>query len=597
MFAITARKESPRKSQRRERHCLCPRLESLENRSLLTGIICSPVAVLNNTGGDYAPENAIGLTIDQSGLSSGFTKCGGLDVPTDFDTYIATNPTHSPYIFDEWWSLLGVHASTIVYDMGVGYTLDRLALWNEESSGIATLVVSTSNDPTFNTSTTVGTFSPTNHPLLQPVEYGADVFDILDTTARYVRLQVTGPQVPFGFNGIAMGEIAFSTMSPPQVEIEINGTADENDDITLFNPVPSSHPFVQTIQAVVRNAGPDGTFDLVVEPAGRVTLSKTSFNLKSGQSETITITPAVTSGSVNDVVIKAKVGTTYAGQEDMTVAQVDFAQQIRNADTPAGMRDRIPPRIDTPVQVVVSPNLAGSGQHVTLAVNNQDANNGTVTLNGAATWDITSSGGVNLRGVTQTASGGHFSNLRPMLRVRGQDTIQSDGFSVSAIVVNFQQTSARDIGGGFLEFEYTWASDSGNLADLDQVWFGEHVTYSDGGIHAGPRRPWNADNFDPSILPPRAPGNATLGTATDIHRPPGGLPRPGLADSYTATQYYGFHDYRTDDRADDKSLGWQVNLTPAITISRYVELVTVGHRRVWQYRITKSGVTAIAPLV
>ena len=35
---------------------------------------------------------------------------------------------------------------------------------------------------------------------------GADVFDLVDTKARYLRLQITGPQVTDAFDGIGMGE-------------------------------------------------------------------------------------------------------------------------------------------------------------------------------------------------------------------------------------------------------------------------------------------------------------------------------------------------------------------------------------------------------
>ena len=69
------------------------------------------------------------------------------------------------------------------------------------------------------------------------------------------------------------------------------------------------------------------------------------------------------------------------------------------------MRDRIPPRVDTPIYVDVSPNLAGSGQYVTFDVINQDMYHGTVTINGIDTARITSSGDIALRGVTQTEGG------------------------------------------------------------------------------------------------------------------------------------------------------------------------------------------------
>ncbi|MES2460965.1 MAG: discoidin domain-containing protein [Armatimonadota bacterium] len=169
-------------------------------------VILSPTAVLQNTGGNFNSYAGIGQTIDQSGLSTKFTS--GV---TNFNSYIAGNPLHSTFYFgNEWFSSEGVTASTITYDLGAVYSVDRLALWNEEAAGINTLSVFTSTDPGLVTFTAVGNFTPTNNP--DSIPYPAQVFSLLTTNARYVRLSVTGPQVPNdGTNLVGMGEIAFST--------------------------------------------------------------------------------------------------------------------------------------------------------------------------------------------------------------------------------------------------------------------------------------------------------------------------------------------------------------------------------------------------
>lgn len=175
------------------------------------GTIRSPVAAPVNTGGEFGATTDIGNTFDQSGLSSGFTS--GVD---DFDTYIATNPMHTPSFEDnEWFTPEGVNSATVIYDLGAEYSILRLALWNEDAAGIETMDVSTSNDVSFTTSTSVGSFNPFDNPAV--IDYPAEVFDLMDSNARYVRLEVTGPNTGSSFNGISMGEIAFDTAAPSAV--------------------------------------------------------------------------------------------------------------------------------------------------------------------------------------------------------------------------------------------------------------------------------------------------------------------------------------------------------------------------------------------
>lgn len=168
-------------------------------------VIISPTAVLGNTGGNFGGGYEIGNTINQSGLSTGFVS--GVD---DFDVYLAGSPSHT-FIASgfEWFTPLDVTSSTITYDLGAEYTLTRLALWNEEFSGIADMSVATSNDPLFGTSTAVGAFSPTDSPF--DTVYLAQVFALTPTSARYVRLEVSGPNTPSLGNYVSMGEIAFAT--------------------------------------------------------------------------------------------------------------------------------------------------------------------------------------------------------------------------------------------------------------------------------------------------------------------------------------------------------------------------------------------------
>ena len=176
------------------------------------GTIISPVAVINNTAGVVGDGiSQITNAIDHSGLTIPF-----ISGVTDFNTYIGTNPTHSWIYVDsaEWFSRPGVTAGTVDFDLGAAYTVNQLALWNEEFSGLLTLNVTTSNDPLFGTGTVVGNFNPTDNPFDQ--NYPAEVFALASTTAQYVRFEMTGPQIPNRGTYLSIGEVAFDVTPIPE---------------------------------------------------------------------------------------------------------------------------------------------------------------------------------------------------------------------------------------------------------------------------------------------------------------------------------------------------------------------------------------------
>lgn len=167
--------------------------------------IVSPVGVASNTIGEY-PGLPPSLSFDQSGLSTGFVS--GV---TNFDTYIASNPTHSFVYTTEWWWPTGTSSGTIVYDLGATYNIDRLAFWNEESAGVSSLSVYISND--LFPSAFAGTFTPTDWPV---ADYSADIFSFGSSfSGRYVRFDLVGGYQGSSFPFGAVGEVAFSTGSAP----------------------------------------------------------------------------------------------------------------------------------------------------------------------------------------------------------------------------------------------------------------------------------------------------------------------------------------------------------------------------------------------
>lgn len=268
----------------------------------------------------------------------------------------------------------------------------------------------------------------------------------------------------------------------PAIQIDINDTKTNNDDITLFSPV------VQTIKARFTNTGGAGTVKIVV-PNGFASVSPATLTLAAGGVAEITITPLKESDKVDDVIIKAIFngadGEKEVGTNAMTNVSVTLPEKVRNVDTPDAMPDRIPPRVDTPLKIKLSPDLGDSGQVVTLVVPKSNGVFGTVNFGQAggvatATIDLTASGTINIQGGTQTSVGrtpGIFAGkLQLTARVHGEDTsAATPGFSVAAIPVNWSENSLGKAGlitTGLtrgINVRCHWQSDSGKLADLSEV--------------------------------------------------------------------------------------------------------------------------------
>ncbi len=177
-------------------------------------VIISPVSATASS--EFSADFDIGNTIDQSGLSIGFTS--GV---TDFDTYIASNPTHTVIAPGfEWFTPEDVTTATVTYDLGSVFSIDRLALWNEEGAGINNFNLLSSTDGV-NFSTILSGVSPVDNPF---TDYPAEVISFGSSVdAQFIQFDITScPQVPTTFNGCAIGEVAFSqgTTQPIPFEAE-----------------------------------------------------------------------------------------------------------------------------------------------------------------------------------------------------------------------------------------------------------------------------------------------------------------------------------------------------------------------------------------
>ncbi len=153
---------------------------------------------------------------------------------------------------------------------------------------------------------------------------------------------------------------------------------------------------------------------------------------------------------------------------------------VNSATTPAGMSHRIPPRVNTAVQVTVAGYDAAVGD-IELFVENAVAANGIAQIDGAATKKMNATGSVNLSGTTQTAPG-NGGKLVLAARVKGVVIARSAAFSVSSIPQDWTTTFVSLITGpkrGFV-VQDGFSSDSGVFADLDQTMISEEVQYGVG---------------------------------------------------------------------------------------------------------------------
>lgn len=150
------------------------------------------------------------LTRDQSGLSAAYSS--GV---TNFDTYVAS-ATHTCCNAPETWvGKVGVASAQVQYDLGAVFNIESMALWNRGNSvqGIHNFSLKASNDASFASFTTLGTFSATA-VVGSLAAVGAEVFTFASTSARYLRLDITSY---YGSCCISIGEVAFEQSASASV--------------------------------------------------------------------------------------------------------------------------------------------------------------------------------------------------------------------------------------------------------------------------------------------------------------------------------------------------------------------------------------------
>ena len=172
------------------------------------GVIVSAVSVTassNNPTPGFG--DAINL-INQGGLATGYTS--GV---TDFATYLGGNPQHTILSAGaEWFTDFNVTSATVNFDLGTVLTIASVAAWVDKFWGAGKIeVLLSTNNTTF---TSAGSFAPTDWAVSVP-SYSADVFSFAATSARYVRLFLSGCPQPLSQSGggCGLGEVAFEAVA------------------------------------------------------------------------------------------------------------------------------------------------------------------------------------------------------------------------------------------------------------------------------------------------------------------------------------------------------------------------------------------------
>jgi hypothetical protein len=149
-------------------------------------------------------------TIDQSGLAIGYVS--GV---TDFNTYIGLSPTHvgsdTPVNFAASPTAV---PQNVDYDLGATYPVTKMAFWNypfNTLGPVTSLDVYTANNASFTGAFFAGSFFPADDATITGINQ-AQVFDLADSNARYVRLRVTGQAT---INTIGYSEVAFGVVPEP----------------------------------------------------------------------------------------------------------------------------------------------------------------------------------------------------------------------------------------------------------------------------------------------------------------------------------------------------------------------------------------------
>jgi hypothetical protein len=167
--------------------------------------IIAPVSVTADTGTAGAPLWVPRHIVDQTGLSS--TYVPGV---TDFEDFIASNPTHSYAPGTPWLSRADVTSSILTFDFGQTVRLGKLAYFDDPRTTATSLRLSAAG-------WRGASFSVSD---LDAQPAAAQVFDFGSVETRYLTIEVSGCNRVSGgnrWNGCGIGELVFGEGSAAAV--------------------------------------------------------------------------------------------------------------------------------------------------------------------------------------------------------------------------------------------------------------------------------------------------------------------------------------------------------------------------------------------
>lgn len=160
--------------------------------------IVAPVSVTLNSGGEAGGLFTIDNIIDQSGLSK--TYVAGV---TEFEDFVASDPTANAGLGNRWLSNPDTSTARFTFDFGKAVTLSKLALWDDQSSTVSFIRMSTPELGNFRNLEVTDVLQTLAH---------AEVFTFQPFTTRYLTFEITGCNVGEVQNwpGCGLNEVVFA---------------------------------------------------------------------------------------------------------------------------------------------------------------------------------------------------------------------------------------------------------------------------------------------------------------------------------------------------------------------------------------------------
>ena len=168
--------------------------------------IIAPLSASTNMGELFLANRAL----NKSGLSRTYTS-----QVTDFDAYVASNPTAAHGNGTNiWGSALGVRSGNFDLNLGGTFRVSAMVFWNllGDPSSVREFTLLADNDASFGSAVNLGTFTASN-TLGSGSNTGAQVFTFPETSAAFIRIQILNTWSA-GSDHAVFNEVAFKATVP-----------------------------------------------------------------------------------------------------------------------------------------------------------------------------------------------------------------------------------------------------------------------------------------------------------------------------------------------------------------------------------------------